>query len=350
LSLRAVFPGEADDGHCTVDLLHARYPLEDRIVRENRTLVRFGREGAVVILADGRRQPVRRPDQAILVATQVVEQSLDLDFDLVVTEHAPVDLLLQRSGRLHRHQRSRPASLADPALWLQRPEARSGRPSFGPSAKIYDEHVLLRSWLALRARERIGIPSDVELLVEAVYTARDPPEDLTPELREAWLETARKHCQARATEEDEAQRRWLHRPTYDGALWRVMEDPREEDAPEFHREHQALTRLADPTVEVVALYAEGEHLRLRPGGPEVDLSREPTRDETRALLLRSSRLADRRIVHRLLSWDPPTAWKRSPLLRHHRCLRLDTAGRCPVDRYVVELDPELGFRVTGEEG
>jgi CRISPR-associated endonuclease/helicase Cas3 len=349
-ALRAALPGLADDGYPRVELFHARYPLEERLERENRTLARFGREGAIVTFGDGHRASVARPDRAVLVATQVVEQSLDLDFDLIGTEHAPVDLVLQRSGRLQRHERPRPVAFAEPELWLLSPSMDGGLPSFGPSAKVYDEHVLLRSWLALCSRDRIEVPSDVEPLVEAVYQRLDPPHDLARGLRDAWRETARKQAETVADEQREAQERWLRRPSYRGALWRLMEDPREEDAPDFHQAHQALTRLAEPSVTLVALYSEAGDARLRPGGPVVDVSRAPTREETRELLLRTFRVTDPRIVFTLLrEGEVPPPWRRSPLLRHHRCLRVDREGRAMVGRHVVELDAELGFRVLGQE-
>ncbi|NAV74017.1 hypothetical protein FGF91_24510, partial [Salmonella sp. zj-f60] len=68
------------------------YPLEERLERERTVLAKFGKQG-------------QRPQKAVLVATQVVEQSLDLDFDVMFTDLAPVDLVLQRAGRLHRHER-----------------------------------------------------------------------------------------------------------------------------------------------------------------------------------------------------------------------------------------------------
>ena len=77
-------PGDADDGEPLVDLLHSRFPFEDREARELRTLARFGKPGEA-----------QRPAKAVLVATQIIEQSLDIDFDIMVSELPPIDLLFQ---------------------------------------------------------------------------------------------------------------------------------------------------------------------------------------------------------------------------------------------------------------
>jgi CRISPR-associated endonuclease/helicase Cas3 len=76
-------------------LFHARFAMTDRLAIEERVLEKFGRAPKIA-----------RP--GILVATQVIEQSLDLDFDLIVTDLAPIDLLIQRAGRLWRHMDQRP--------------------------------------------------------------------------------------------------------------------------------------------------------------------------------------------------------------------------------------------------
>ena len=76
-----------------VTLIHAQMPLGERLRREERILLDFGRTGAT------------RPDLHVVIGTQVLEQSLDVDFDLMFSELAPVDLILQRIGRLHRHER-----------------------------------------------------------------------------------------------------------------------------------------------------------------------------------------------------------------------------------------------------
>ena len=103
--MKSYFAGIADDDLPELDLLHARFLWGDRSEREKRSLVRFGKPGSKVKFDDGTEQEVKRPMRAVLVATQIVEQSLDLDFDLMVTEMAPADLLLQRAGRLQRHKR-----------------------------------------------------------------------------------------------------------------------------------------------------------------------------------------------------------------------------------------------------
>jgi len=75
-------------------IFHARFVLGDRLERENEVIRRFGKTST-------------REDRAgtILLTTQVVEQSLDLDFDFLITDLAPIDLVMQRAGRLHRHSR-----------------------------------------------------------------------------------------------------------------------------------------------------------------------------------------------------------------------------------------------------
>ncbi|WP_294259688.1 CRISPR-associated helicase Cas3' [Propionivibrio sp.] len=79
-------------------LFHARFPAEQRQVREDHVLETFGEHG-------------NRDGTKLLIATQVAEQSLDLDFDLIATDLAPIDLVLQRAGRLWRHARKvRPIS------------------------------------------------------------------------------------------------------------------------------------------------------------------------------------------------------------------------------------------------
>lgn len=349
--LQPFFPGRADDGGDQLDLFHARFPFEERIERECRTLVRFGKNGAVVTLPNGTSRQVLRPHKAVLIATQVVEQSLDLDFDLLITELAPADLIAQRAGRLHRHDRSeRPATLRQPTMWLISPAVEVDLPSFGASAKVYDEHVLLRSWLALRGRARIDLPGDTEALIEAVYEGDDPPHDLPPQLTDMWTRTLGKRKRECAEEQSEAQDRWLKPPHFGGALSVVMTDPLEEEAPDIHEKLLALTRLTEPSVQVVALWRGPDGLRLEPdGGLFVDLSAPPPPEVTRRLLFRAATLADKRVVFALRRQPAPPGWKRSPLLRHHRVLELDKTGRAYVGKYVVELRQDLGFRVLSDK-
>lgn len=92
-----------------VDLFHARYRFCDRQTVERDVLKKYGKGG-------------KRESGAILIATQVVEQSLDLDFDWMITQLCPVDLLFQRLGRLHRHERPRPSGFETPRCTVLIPD------------------------------------------------------------------------------------------------------------------------------------------------------------------------------------------------------------------------------------
>ncbi len=158
-------------------LFHARYPADLRQAREEQVLETFGKK------AD-------RATRRILISTQVAEQSLDLDFDLMMTDLAPIDLVLQRAGRLWRHDRpDRPSR--EPILLIAGLDADEP-PSFGRPlwwGSVYREDVLLRTWVLLRNRETISLPCEIDSLVSSVYEEEVPiPEALIPRLEAAIKE------------------------------------------------------------------------------------------------------------------------------------------------------------------
>ena len=145
------------------DLFHARFALADRLATERRVMRTFGKESS---------EQERRG--AVLVATQVVEQSLDLDFDILVSDLAPVDLLVQRAGRLWRHRRRYRAGRPEMFVVTPVPSADAGAdwfPSVFPrAARVYPDHA--RLWLTARLLEDAGAidsPGGLRSLVEGVY-------------------------------------------------------------------------------------------------------------------------------------------------------------------------------------
>ncbi|WP_417357372.1 MULTISPECIES: CRISPR-associated helicase/endonuclease Cas3 [Gammaproteobacteria] len=152
-----------------LQLFHARYSLLDRRLKENEALRCFGR--------DGDRRPGR-----ILVATQVVEQSLDLDFDWLVTQLCPVDLLFQRLGRLHRHPRAnRPPDFAAPRATVLLPKGQG----YGVLGKIYGHtRVMWRTQQRIEALAGAAItfPAAYRDWIEGVY--QEQADDDEP----AWVE------------------------------------------------------------------------------------------------------------------------------------------------------------------
>lgn len=143
----------------TLLLFHARFPVNRRTEIEQECIKLFGKDKS------------HRPQKAILVATQVVEQSLDVDFDGIYSAIAPIDLLLQRAGRIHRHECvSRPDKLSEPRLVVLTPE-KSG--AYGDNAFVYPECLLDSSLRLISERDHVNIPEDMPGLVAAGY---DPSE------------------------------------------------------------------------------------------------------------------------------------------------------------------------------
>jgi CRISPR-associated endonuclease/helicase Cas3 len=323
-----------------VGLFHARFPFGRRDRLERQVLHQFGKGG-------------ERPGAAVLVATQVIEQSLDLDFDLLVTDVAPVDLVLQRAGRLHRHAgRPRSAALAQPEVWLLRPgeAGAEGVPDFGPSEYVYDRHILLRSQLALAGLSRLNLPGDLEPLIEQVYG--DLPLAVPGSAWQAALDESRAGLEEKQDRARQMARRLLIKPPdYPDDLLEDFNQQLEEDDLDIHPSLQALTRLSEPTITVVCLYRTARGLSLHPDGAgTVDLNREPTRAATKDLLRSALSLSHASLVRHFLAQEAPAGWRQSALLRHYRVAELDAAGTLRTGRFRLRLDDELGAVIEGAEG
>ena len=148
---------------CETMLFHARFTVERREEIAKSCLRWFGKE-----------KPALRPKKAILVATAVVEQSLDLGFDAMITQIAPMDLLLQRAGRVHRHRdRLRPGKLKEPVIDVLVPDEEQGKKAlehrYGLSGYVYDPYLLDNTERLIRAMRDMRIPEDVRPVIEEAY-------------------------------------------------------------------------------------------------------------------------------------------------------------------------------------
>ncbi len=168
-----------------VGLLHSRFPAWQRSSYPKRSLEELKKhhlheERWLWML--GKPEPPRgdaRPKGCVLVATQVVEQSVDIDVDVMITDLAPTDMLLQRLGRLHRHDRGDrgqptaylvlPQTIAEDAKAMSAKDIRGGLGSVG---WVYAPYVLVRTWEQWREREQIVLPTDIREVLEATYVDR----------------------------------------------------------------------------------------------------------------------------------------------------------------------------------
>jgi CRISPR-associated endonuclease/helicase Cas3 len=330
---RQLIPEDAEDGAPVVDLLHSRFPFEEREAREQRTLKRFGKPGEAP-----------RPVTAVLVATQIIEQSLDIDFDLMVSELPPIDLLFQRAGRLHRHERGRRPTGEMPTLGLiETPLTAEGAPDL-LRAYVYEKHILLRTWIALRDRSELVVPDDIRSLIESVYAEPgNPPKE--PVLRALWEETATKLQATRKKHTDEAESRYLPHPGSQARLDKLTSMGRDEDE-ELHPFFRALTRLTEHTVTVICLFRRGEDQFLdRAFTRRISPDRTPTMADAATILRRSCSIGDVRVVRELEAIAVPPAWRKAALLRNCRPIAFDADGCYLVNKWRLRLCPDTGLRV-----
>ncbi|MCI0608867.1 MAG: hypothetical protein L0Z71_07390, partial [Anaerolineae bacterium] len=281
---------------------------------------------------------------------QVLEQSLDLDFDVMVSDLAPMDFLLQRAGRLHRHDRARPPQHAKPILWLNYEIEANNDLKTGTDRSIYDEFIMRQTHKTLSDYPQVQLPRDYRTLIEAVYSDK-PPSDDNP-LYDAWQELQSKQKIA----SKEARERLLPEPhprdsfaktaamqiafieDENGADWMI-----------------AKTRLGERTLNVIPLEWDGDFIFLKDTNEKITVHAEAPREIQRRLLRRQLRISNQTAIDEILKdaeRNPTNLFTQSALLKEFYPLWLK-GGRKEFKTknglLQIVLDPHLGLVIEKEK-
>jgi CRISPR-associated endonuclease/helicase Cas3 len=275
----------------------------------------------------------------------------------MISDLAPVDLLLQRAGRLHRHkinEENRPPNFDHPRLAIARPPTQDEIPDFGLDTLIYDEVTLLRTWLTLFNREEVILPQDTGPLIETVYPLDTNDHQYNPKYQKLLQMKTDKANLERGKEIHEARQRLIARPDYEDLLSQRNDELEEDDA-KAGQAFRALTRLGEPSISLVCLYQMASVIGfdLDSSGDGIDLCQKPSPTLTRKLLQNSVNVQRKDVVNYFINHDSRTAgWKKSAALRDYYPVIFDAEGfyRPEGGGFVLKLSREFGLEVLKAEG
>ncbi|MCB5082603.1 CRISPR-associated helicase Cas3' [Streptococcus mutans] len=235
-------------GEGVVEVLHSSFIATERIRKEKELLTMIGKEA-------------QRPARKIIIGTQVIEQSLDIDFDVLISDLAPMDLLIQRIGRLHRHEINRPQQHKNPKFYVlgvnDNLEFEEG------SSFVYGDFLLARTQYYLP--DSINLPEDISILVQKVYDINldiaYPDEKLDEKYQVAKreykniIDGKKRKAKNYRIEDPVLKESRSHKENLIGWLKNPNPDDSEEKA-------YAQVRDIEDTIEVIALKETGEGYRL----------------------------------------------------------------------------------------
>lgn len=331
-----------------VVVFHAQFLMPDRAAKEEALMKRIGKHST----------PEQR-DKLIVVGTQVLEQSLDIDLDLLVTELCPMDLLLQRIGRLHRHEgRARPRPVAQARCAV----LDTGTEDFDEGSKaVYGE------WLLWRTRKflptAITLPHDIAPLVQDVYGWEPDPLPASPQSTAARAEYEKAQQIKMGKAETftilppEEHRKRPSRNTLDN--W--MNDV----GAVSDNGARAAVRDGDPSVDVLVLMRDAAgNVRFlpdetgQPGAcvptdepPQPEMALQIARQKLRLPGYFSKRWSVEQTIDALEARNREVfgLWQQSPLLRGELILLLDDHLTAQLAGQVLQYDRENGLTYRKEE-
>lgn len=343
-----------------LELLHSRFLACDRVAKEKKLLSQLGPQ----------RQGVKRPQGFVVVATQVLEQSLDIDADILFSDIAPVDLVIQRAGRVHRHERpdtSRPQGYRRSQIRLtavtEPGEDRAPQFDAGSTA-VYGASYLYRSYLVLKqlcehSDSMLRSPLDVPLLVRRAYD-----EELEYPLSWAveWKEAEQTRREESITRQQAAKEYLVKKPKKSPLVgWN---DVNVGNSTEGGSSPGAMAQVRDceSSLDVVAVWQEHGQVKSLPwleNYPDqpVDMSAGVANRVARAVaecslslpswILQGGR--DDLLIQELEREGIP-GWEHSHLLKGQLPLILDQDLTKEIAGIRFEYDPDLGLLISYQKG
>ncbi|MFT4088105.1 MAG: CRISPR-associated helicase Cas3' [Gordonia sp. (in: high G+C Gram-positive bacteria)] len=340
------------DSRIDLRLLHSRFLSPERIDKEQELRDKLG--------PDSTRRPGDSP--LVVVATQVIEQSLDIDFDVMFSDVAPIDLILQRAGRLHRHEwkaDQRPPGHSTARMIL------TGIDRVGDSAPKFDRGCLAVYGAApllrcaatldehLAKHDAVASPGDVAQLVTRAYETIGAPDGW----EDKWVTAEEKAAEIRADKQSRADMFRIAAPTNRSLVdWATLDisDPSEQQG-------AAQVRDSEDAIEVVLVERVSGRLRIpswASSKPEADVNFATVieHDIAYAASLNTLRLpgylgrpgiGDELIGE--LEDDCIDTWQNSPWLRGVLPLIVDAEGNAEHVGHIFHYDVELGLVVTKKE-
>ncbi len=322
-----------------VILFHSRYPYYLRKNIEETILEKFSKGGS-------------RPKKAVVIATQVIEQSLDLDFDMLISDLAPADLIIQRVGRLKRHDQSthkpaRPQKFQkNNHLFLCKPQIEQERILFGGDEYVYEKYILYRSYFVLSERFALVLPEETDPLINFVYE----PSAL-PDIPAAFAEDVEKARQKDLNDRAESQQKAgnqlipLSHQTLIGNLSLTIHD---EHDPSSSSVIRTLTRQFLPSVQLVCIFKIGEEFFLADGNLPINFDEEPGFNQLNHYLRSVITITQPEVTRYFFSSQVPPLWKKNKVLRSHYPLILEN-HIFETEKFTLRLDETLGIEFIKKE-
>ena len=330
-----------------VELHHAGFMAWQRSEREDALRAALGPQAS-----RGNGRPYRK----IVVATQVAEQSLDIDADVLITDIAPMDLIIQRAGRTHRHPRpetDRPAGLRVPKIYIRGvTHTPDGVEIDGGAQAIYDPKILLSTFIHLP--DTFRRPDDIAELVRTTYAEQG--DSIPPTLRPAWEEAVNKSFERESDAHERSSAYRLRAPrglrNLDVLFSKVGAAIRLGD----EEKGAAQVRDAEPSVEVIPIVRT--EYGYRPFGTDKEILDGAELDYPTARHLAAStvRLPTRMTrygndfeeVVSDLEVSTPETWSKHFLLRGQLALVLDEDGQRTTGRFTAQYSNSLGIEILSD--